>query len=113
MILADTMLTGVIDEEYVDVDRKHRGSALNYDLYDYTEGCILIQRRHTTCTKYGNSPQKDYFLLVRKGGDIAIVPAPHKMAIARAAKLDPPIGHIISKITGCNEAKEVLGKFAN
>lgn len=112
MILADALLTGTLAPEYVAVDRKHRGSALNYDIYDAAPDCLLIQERHTTCDKYGNHPQKNYLILIRVGDNIAKIPAPHKMAIARAAKLDPPVGHIIKKITGCTTTPGIIARYA-
>ena len=63
---------GLLDAPYVDVDRKHRGSALNYDLYDAKDGVALYQCRHTVCTKYGNTPTKDYVLLRRKGRGVEL-----------------------------------------
>lgn len=56
---------GMLKGEYCSVDRKHRGDALNYDIYDVDikKRLVLVQRRHTVCTKYGNSPTKDYFLI--------------------------------------------------
>lgn len=108
----DAQIAGKIEGAYCDVDRKHRGSALSYDIYDiYGDDLILVQQRHTTCTKYGNSPQKNYLLLLRNGPDIAVVEAPHKMAIARAAKLGLPLGKIVEKITGCKTQDEITAKF--
>jgi hypothetical protein len=108
MILADAMLDGVLEPEYCDVDHKHRGSALNYDIYDYVDNAILVQKRHTTCDKYGNHPQKDYIILMNINGEVVRADAPHKMAIARAAKLNPPIGHILHKITKCTAVSEMF-----
>jgi len=93
------------------VDRKHRGSALNYDIYDYARGVVLIQQRLTTCTKYGNSPKKDYFLLIRSNGRIFKKEAPKKMAIVKLAKKDPEPGEIIKHIIGATTAKEIIAKY--
>lgn len=110
-ILVDAIIAGHLEEEYCDVDRKHRGSALNYAIYDIASDVILIQKRHTTCTKWGNNPQKDYYLLLRllrtQKGVVKIV-APHKMAIIRASKLGLPAGKVIEKICGTQSADEIF-----
>jgi len=33
---------------------------------------VLVQRRYTICTKYGNSPQKSYMLIERKSRKIKV-----------------------------------------
>lgn len=110
-ILCDAILAGKLDESYCDVDRKHRGSALNYDIYDFSEGVVLIQQRVTTCTKYGNSPKKDYYLLIKTTGGIAKIEAPHKMSIARASKLGLPVGAVIQKICGTSSSDDLFARF--
>ena len=97
-----------LDAEYCDVDRKHRGSALNYDLYDVvvTRGRVvsaLFQARQTTCTKYGNSPVKDYVLLTRRGR--AKVPAvewlddARKRRVVRLSRHSLLAGEVIEVLT--------------
>lgn len=110
-ILCDAIIAGLLEEEYCDVDRKHRGSALNYGIYDYTTDVILIQARHTTCTKWGNSPQKDYYILLRVSGEVVKFSAPHKMAIVRASKLGLPAGKIIEKICKTADVSELFVRF--
>ncbi len=71
-LLNAAVMANKLEAEYCDVDRKHRGSALNYSLYDVeiVRGKVvaaLFQARQTECTKWGNSPQKDY-LIIRKNG---------------------------------------------
>ena len=66
---------GPMSESYVDVDRKHRGSALNHDMYDVVinNGKVrqaLVQERYCTCTKYGNAVTKEYFLLTASRGKV-------------------------------------------
>ncbi len=61
-----------LKNEYVDVDRRHRGEALNYSVYDIRSSTVIIQRRFTICTKYGNSPTKDYILLQKCGNGIMV-----------------------------------------
>jgi hypothetical protein len=72
-LLNEAIAKGYIDEPYVNVDKKHRGSALNYDLYDVNRNEVLIQRRYTVCTKYGNSPTKNYFVIRRHGKTIQVL----------------------------------------
>lgn len=110
-MIIDAMMANVLDEEYCDVDRKHRGSALNHDIYDYVENVVLVQSRHTTCDKYGNHPQKDYWILLRVSGEVIKFAAPHKMAIARTAKLNPVAGHILKKIAKTQDAAELFARF--
>ena len=107
-ILVDAIIAGHLQEEYCDVDRKHRGSALNYAMYDIASGVILIQQRYTTCTKWGNNPQKDYYLLLRTCDGVVKVEAPHKMAIVRASKLGLPAGKVIEKICGTQDADKIF-----
>lgn len=101
-ILRAAINTELIPAEYCEIDRKHRGSARNYDLYDFAPGVALVQKRETTCTKYGNSPQKSYLLLRRNGaGKITVVEmAAAKARIAKLAKSDLPFGGVIAAITG-------------
>lgn len=107
-ILVDAIIAGHLVEEYCDVDRKHRGSALNYAIYDIASNVILIQQRATTCTKWGNNPQKDYYLLLRVQEGVVKIDAPHKMAIVRASKLGLPAGKVIEKICGTQSADEIF-----
>ncbi len=107
-ILQTSIKKGLLDPEYCDVDNKHRGSALNYEIYDYARGVVLIQRRKTTCTKYGNSPKKDYYILGRLKGKVFKVKAPKKNAIVRQAKKDLGTGYILRHIAGIKTAKELL-----
>lgn len=92
----------LLDAAYVDVDRKHRGSALNYDLYDAKDGIALFQRRYTVCSKYGNSPKKDYFLLRRSGRnlDIEWLGASAKSRIVKLSKVATTLGRVVNTITG-------------
>ena len=101
-ILQTAISTGLIPQEYCDVDYKHRGSARNYDLYDFAPGVALVQKRETVCTKYGNSPQKTYLLLRRNGaGKITVEEmAATKARIAKLAKSGLPFGGVIAAITG-------------
>ena len=72
-LLNEAISKEYLDESYVDVDKKHRGSALSYDLYDVSRNEILIQRRYTVCSKYGNSPTKNYFVIRRHGRTIQVL----------------------------------------
>jgi hypothetical protein len=99
-ILAQAIRRGVVDAPYCEVDAKHRGSALNYDLYDFARGVALVQQRHTTCTKYGNSPTKTYLILRRQCGVVTATEAPGKARIAKLAKSGLPWGGVIAAITG-------------
>jgi len=110
-ILSQAFKRGLLGSPYCDVDKKHRGSALNYEIYDYARGVVLVQKRLTICTKYGNSPQKDYFLLLRLKGKVVVKDAPKKMSIVRMAKKSPKQGEIIQHIIGAKTAKEVVAKY--
>ena len=72
-LLHEAISKEYLNEPYVNVDKKHRGSALSYDLYDVSRNEILIQRRYTVCTKYGNSPTKNYFVIRRHGRTIQVL----------------------------------------
>lgn len=54
-----------LEAEYVDFDRKKRGSALNHDLYAYdpSQGVAVIQARQAIGSKWGMSSRKTYFLV--------------------------------------------------
>lgn len=110
-ILVDAIIAGYLEEEYCNVDRKHRGSALNYAIYDIASNVILIQRRYTTCTKWGNNPQKDYYLLLHTHEGIVKIDAPHKMAIVRASKLGLQAGKVIERICGTQSADEIFARL--
>lgn len=98
-MLNQAVREGKIDAPYCDVDSKHRGSALNYDVYDFKKGAGIIQRRETTCTKYGNSPKKDYFMISRKAGKVTITDLKeHKMKIARRSKACTENGQLFKSL---------------
>lgn len=103
-LLSDAQQMGIIEMAYCDVDRKHRGSALSYDTYDYdaTSGMLLIQQRHTTCTKWGNSPRKNYLVLRRTDDQITITNVDgYKAKIVKLCKT-PGVeqGDVISVLLG-------------
>jgi hypothetical protein len=56
-----------LDEEYVEFDRRRRGTALNHDLYGYdpAQGVAVIQARQAIGSKYGIRTRKTYFLVGR------------------------------------------------
>lgn len=98
-ILNAAILKSLLPAEFVDVDRKHRGSALNYSVYDYDKNSLLVQKRHTTCTKYGNSPQVDYFYLTKKYSTITIKELiSEKLLIQRRAKAAMYPGDLIKSL---------------
>lgn len=101
-LLERAIKAGLLAAPYVDVDRKHRGSALNYDLYDAKDGIALYQRRYTVCTKYGNSPTKDYFLLRRKGHGVELegLGGPEKARVVKLARVANNLGEVINTVTG-------------
>lgn len=93
---------GELDAPYVDVDKKHRGSALNYDIFDAKDGIALYQRRYTVCSKYGNSPKKDYFLLHREGRKVSVewLDGSAKARVVKLAKASTVLGEVINTLTG-------------
>lgn len=102
-LVVEAIRQGVIADEYCDFDRKGRGSCLNYDVYDWHKPSrtLLIQERVTTGNKHGMSPRKRYLLLSRHRGRWQLDgEAPMQTSIAKLAKLDPRLGHIILTITG-------------
>lgn len=102
VLLERAIKAGLLDAPYVDVDRKHRGSALNYALYDTKDGIALYQSRYTVCTKYGNSPTKDYFLLRRKGRGVEIewLGGSEKARVVKLSRVATTLGEVINTITG-------------
>ncbi len=112
-ILTLAIKQGQLEPEYMDIDSKHRGSALNYSVYDFMRGAVLVQKRETTCTKYGNSPKKSYWLLIRQGRKVIVYEAPKKGAIVRKAKKSSNSGevvrHILGKKFGNNQ--EIIAKI--
>lgn len=101
-LLERAIKAGLLDAPYVDVDRKHRGSALNYDLYDAKDGVALYQRRHTVCTKYGNTPSKDYVLLRRKGRGVELewLGGSEKARVVKLSRVATTLGAVINTLTG-------------
>ena len=101
-LLARAISDGHLDASYVDVDHKHRGSALNYELYDAKEGIALYQQRHTVCTKYGNSPTKKYFFVRRTGRKVSVeqLDAKAKAHVVKLAKASRNLGEVIDTLTG-------------
>lgn len=101
-LLERAIKAGLLEAPYVDVDRKHRGSALNYDPYDAKDGIALYQRRFTVCTKYGNSPNKDYFLLRRKGRGVELewLGGSEKARVVKLSRVATTLGEVINTLTG-------------
>lgn len=101
-LLERAIKAGLLVAPYVDVDRKHRGAALNYDLYDAKDGVALYQRRYTVCTKYGNSPTKDYVLLRRKGRGVELewLGGSEKARVVKLSRVATTLGEVINTLTG-------------
>lgn len=101
-LLSRAIEQGLLDAPYVQVDKKHRGSALNYDVYDSKDGIALYQCRHTVCTKYGNSPTKRYFFLRRKGRGVEVewLDGSAKARVIKLAKMSDTMGEVINTLTG-------------
>lgn len=88
----------LLDYEYIDTDKKGFGDCLNYDIYDVARGSVLVQRRETTIDKYGNHPQKDYFIISDSGK--TVTPVAHKSMIVKWSKRAKKPGDIIKADTG-------------
>jgi len=104
-LLKEAIAKGYIDEPYVDVDKKHRGSALNYDLYDVNRHEVLVQRRYTVCTKYGNSPTKNYFVIRRHGMTIQVlrVTDDAKPLVVKRSRASVELGEVLEVLHRKNE----------
>lgn len=102
VLLERAIKARLLDAPYVNVDRKHRGSALNYDPYDAKDGIALFQRRYTVCTKYGNSPTKDYVLLRRKGRRVELewLGGSEKARVVKLSRVATTLGEVINTLTG-------------
>lgn len=96
-LLARAIQSGYLQQPYVDVDKKHRGSALNYDIYDACTSSVLIQRRKTICTKYGNSPTKDYYSIAKRRGNLVVTEVSEyaKPLVVKRCKASHELGEAI------------------
>ena len=91
----------LLEAEYIDTDKKGLGDCLNYDVYDCKRGAALVQRRHTMIDKYGNHPQKDYFLIQSNGSKKPNVSrVNHKNMIVKWSKRAKKLGDIIRADSG-------------
>lgn len=98
-LLALAIKTRKVEHPYVDVDRKHRGWALSYDVYDVRGKTAIIQRRLTKCTKYGNSPTKSYLLLEKVGNGVRVTDIDqYKARIVKMAKAQRELGGVVEII---------------
>jgi hypothetical protein len=108
-ILSLALKNGQLPHEYCDVDQKHRGSALNYSIYDVTKNTVIVQQRETTCDKYGNHPKKTYYRIDRKriNSKTAVVQKidSWKPRIVKLAKTVDEVGDIIAVINGSKQIK--------
>lgn len=104
-LLAEAIAKEYLDEPYVDVDKKHRGSALNYDMYDVNRHEVLVQRRYTACTKYGNSPTKDYYVIRRHGKAIQVlrVTDDAKPFVIKRSRASMELGEVLEVLHRKNE----------
>lgn len=96
-LLAKAIESGYLERPYVDVDKKHRGSALNHDVYDASASSVLIQRRKTICHKHGNSPTKDYLCITRRNGNLVVteVSDSAKPMVVKRCKASHALGEAI------------------
>ncbi len=97
-ILADEAIAKeYLKAPYVNVDKRHRGSALNYDLYDADRNEVLVQRRYTACTKYGNSPTKDYFVIRRhrQAIQVLLVSDDAKRLVVKRSRTTKELGEVL------------------
>lgn len=107
-LLDEAIRAKALESSYVEVDRKHRGSALNYDLFDVAINragrvvAAIYQRRFTVCTKYGNSPTKDYFLITAGRGKAVKVDEIYdaKPRLVRYARVAMIAGELIDAMAG-------------
>jgi len=97
-LLTGAIKNGKLAAEYIETDRKGRGDCLNYDIYDVARGVVLVQRRHTTIDKYGNHPQKDYFI-ISEGGRV-VEPVANKTMIVKWSRRAKKPGDIIKADRG-------------
>lgn len=80
---------GLLDREYASFDRKWRGSARNYDIYDIVKrpATLLLQMRETEGDKYGFHPKKTYLVLRRGvGGRLTVEDCPASDQVVKVAK---------------------------
>lgn len=107
-LLSTAITSGKLVAPYVGVDKRHKGSALNYDLYDIALGsrgqvvAALFQQRYTVCTKYGNSPSKEYVLIRRQRGktvQIQMLDDTLKRQVMRRARQAKVSGEVIEVVS--------------
>ena len=96
-LLDEAIAKEYLKAPYVNIDKKHRGSALNYDVYDVDRNEVLVQRRYTVCSKYGNSPTKDYFVICRHGKAIQVllVSESAKRLVIKRSKAAKELGEVL------------------
>jgi len=102
-LLASAIAAGLLPAEYIDTDRKGRGSCLNYDDYDVSASPkrLLVQRRETTITKYGSSPRKSYALVQLRNRKVEVINMDaHKALIVKLAKAATRPGQVIATLLG-------------
>lgn len=107
IIVHNAINLGIIPPEYCTIDRKHRGSARSYAIYDRAKNEILVQRRDTTCTRYGNSPRKSYLALtVNLDGTISYENFDkYKAKIVKLAKSVQELGDVLAVLRNEKQIK--------
>jgi hypothetical protein len=81
-------------------DKRGRGTALSYDLYDVRGSTILVQQRETEVTKWGTAPTKEYFILKAVGKGVAVTQVDKKHLIVKQAKAGAAPGTILDVLEG-------------
>lgn len=99
-LLEKAISTGKLPDEFIDTNKKGYGECLNYDIYDVMRGVVLVQRRITVMDKYGNHPQKDYFIIKSDGNQVIVNEAAHKSMILKWSKRAKKLGDIIKADAG-------------
>lgn len=100
-LIAIAIRTGKIPPEDKQMVKHNRGWVRNYDVYDVTAGGgkAIVQRRETTITKYGNNPQKSYFLIEKRGRGVVVTElVKEKPLIVRRAKQASKPGEVIHSL---------------
>lgn len=112
-LLNQAIASDKLDDEYNNIkfDRRGRpiGQCLNYDCYDFHGCAVLVQRRETTCTKYGSCPQKDYFIVRKCGRGVTVKPA-DKARVVKLSRQATQLGQVIDTLEG--RAKKPLKQGA-
>ena len=107
-LLDEAAEAGLLPKAYYCHLSRTRSESLNYDIYDFAPGMVLVQKRFTKMSKYGSSSRKDYYIISSGSGGLTIENIEYaKMLVVRTAKAELPYGFVLDRVIHRRETRKM------